>query len=568
MKASEESIEFWINTFCYLIEPRSASVLPFVTFDFQDDVFRRMERAKGDIGIEKSRDMGASWMVLTDFTWRWLFRPNQKFLLVSRTEDDVDKKADSDSLMWKIDFLLSYLPDWMKPEIVQGNERTRLHLENPVNGSVIDGRSTTGNVGRGGRRTRALVDEFAAFEAQSSVAVLNSLQAVTNHRIFNSTPQGASGGFFDVMHNPDLDIDRIRLHWSIHPLKNEGLYTAERNGGVMALKVLDKDYQFEADYPFILDGKLRSPWYDRECRRAPLPQMIGQELDIDYFGSDFQFFDAGVLQALTLKCFPATYRGFIDYTRDTLQPTRFEERERGPLSLWCPLVGGRPVPSVYVMGQDISGGTGSSNSVCSIVDALAGRKVGEFVTNRMDPKEFARTMVALGRWFKSEDGEDAFMVWESNGAPGRNYGDEVWECGYRNFYYRDQEEKISKVVKKKPGWYTSPKSKTALLLEYKRALTDGEFTNPSEPAIKEASEYVYTVSGGSVEHSPSKNSLDLSDKAEFHGDRVIGDALAWHGTRLKRRPIEMAKPTHSQYCTAARIEAAKQRTRDAEKEKW
>ena len=48
---------------------------------------------------------------------------------------------------------------------------------------------------------------------------------------------------------------------------------------------------FPEDYPFVTDGKKRSPWYDRECSRAVNPVEIAQELDIDYAGSDYQFFD-------------------------------------------------------------------------------------------------------------------------------------------------------------------------------------------------------------------------------------------------------------------------------------
>ena len=78
----------------------------------------------------------------------------KSFLLVSRVQDYVDKPGNPKALFWKIDFLLNNFPPWLKPRgYREANHRRLLHIENPENGSVIDGESTTGNVSRGDRRT-------------------------------------------------------------------------------------------------------------------------------------------------------------------------------------------------------------------------------------------------------------------------------------------------------------------------------------------------------------------------------------------------------------------------------
>ena len=61
-----------------------------------------------------------------------------------------------------------------------------------------------------------------------------------------------------------------------------------------------KRVQFPDAYPFILDKKLRSPWYDNEYKRCASPSEVGQELDIDFLGSDYQFFDSGTIDKLIL----------------------------------------------------------------------------------------------------------------------------------------------------------------------------------------------------------------------------------------------------------------------------
>src|SRR3990167_2075181 len=51
-------ILFYINTFCWLYEPRVPAIYPFVTWGYQDRVILRVSELLGkrDILIEKSRD--------------------------------------------------------------------------------------------------------------------------------------------------------------------------------------------------------------------------------------------------------------------------------------------------------------------------------------------------------------------------------------------------------------------------------------------------------------------------------------------------------------------------------
>ena len=74
--ACKRDVLFFINTFCWLYEPRNSrlrgttsNVIPFITYEFQDNALLQMNEALGvqDIGIEKSRDLGATWMFLTLF---------------------------------------------------------------------------------------------------------------------------------------------------------------------------------------------------------------------------------------------------------------------------------------------------------------------------------------------------------------------------------------------------------------------------------------------------------------------------------------------------------------------
>lgn len=416
---------FYINAFGYTYDPRRRpfAKLPFITYPFQDEAILELLRAIGDhdILVEKSRDMGASWLCSLACEYLWHFRRHQSFLFVSRTEDYVDKADNPKSLFWKLDFFIDNLPTWLQPPGYDKNlHRRKLHITNPLTGSVIDGESTTGDVARGDRRTAILLDEFAAVD--QGHGVLSATRDATNCRIFNSTPKGTGNAYHDIR---QTEIQKLRLHWSAHPLKAAGLYTTDEDGN---LKVLDPE-GYPADYTPILDGKLRSPWYDGECKRAASAQEIAQELDIDYQGSGYQFFrDDAVQQAIRQFSRPPMYIGDLEHDATTGEPIRFREDDHGHLRLWCLLNKDNEPPKDhrYIVGGDVSAGTGSSNSTLCVWDEATAEKVAEYANPYIRPEALAYQAVALAQWFGN-----ALLIWEANG-PGRQFGSRVVDLDYGN----------------------------------------------------------------------------------------------------------------------------------------
>src|SRR5260370_31721848 len=160
-----EDILLYVNTFVWQFTPRRRGGLqvgPFVTWDFQDEALLTMLdciEEDEDLCIEKSREMGASWMLLMVFEWLWHFQPWQKFLLISRNEKAVEDE-DPDSLFWKIDFMHRYQPDWLMPRM----KRRKLFYGNEDNGSTITGQASTGKAGVGGRATAMGIDQFSPIQ--------------------------------------------------------------------------------------------------------------------------------------------------------------------------------------------------------------------------------------------------------------------------------------------------------------------------------------------------------------------------------------------------------------------
>lgn len=564
-----EDLLFYVNTFCWTYDPRppqstyvedanrvSSPILPFITYGFQDVAMLTMGnciQTGEDFSVPKSRCMGASWMGLTVYEWLWHFKRALSFLLVSRNEKYVDESGNPKTLFWKIDFLHKYQPKWLLPTGRwlgdKDPQRRLLHLGNADTDSVIDGESTTGDAGRGDRRTALFIDEHAAFEINDGFNILRATRDTARCRGFNSTPQGATNAFYEICHNSSAR--KIRMHWSEHPEYNRGCYRADKDGLVELLDRYagavvvrskgaeeSKTVRFPDEYPFIRDGRLRSPWYDNECARCVSDKEIAQELDIDFLGSEYSFFDHETINVLIAKHgMPPFMVGDLEFEPETQTPKRFVENDKGHLSLWLALGNdGIPRDRKFAIGSDVSAGTGASNSVSSVVDLSTGEKVGVFRTPNLRPIEFANYTMALAKFFNN-----AYMVWDASGPVGRTFTMRVIEQGYGNIYYRRFEKKVGKRISDEPGYFLNPEARTHVLENYRSALGKSSFINRSILGLEECRQFIVKP-GGLAEHSQSASSQDPSGARSAHGDEVIADALANLGLSERERLPHVSSP--------------------------
>lgn len=552
---------FYINTFCFTYDPRlvpdKIPEIPFVTYEFQDVAFDDILSAitnKYDQLTEKSRTMGASWMYLMVFLWMFIFVDYAAFRLLSRNEDLVDKEEDPDCLFWKILFTLEHLPKFLQPDY----NHVHLHMKNYDNNATIDGCTTTSDAARGGRCTALFPDEFAA--VPDGAAMLASTRDVSPCRLFNSTHHGAGTAFYRMSVG---NINKLAIHWSLHPLYKPGLYYSEGKRIIRVdtdfkgkVWIQDKTYNFPDDYPFILDGKLRSPWYDNECERADHPMEIAQELDMDPFAADFQFFTGQLIPDIeTEDVRPPFHEGLLEFDEDSLDPLEFVEGKNGPLKLWIhPDTYGRfPVNLQVGCGVDISAGTGASNSARTYVNLRTGEKIADYVDPWIKPEAFAKVGIALNRWFN-----DAFEVPDGAG-PGRTYCDELISLGYRNLYFRRDEVGLKKRVSDKPGVFLNPKEKMAIFGKYRRALKEKSFIQRSHEANQECLAYIH-IGGNKIEHTTAVKSVDPSGAGDSHGDRCVADACANKCLELLGTKNLLDVPGNEpRHCWAARKREAEQK---------
>lgn len=522
MEMCRRDLLFWVNAFCWTYDPRvTPPTLPFITYPFQDVGLLDINDAivlQEDRLIEKSRDMGLSWMCLIAILWRWMFSPGQSFLLGSRKEELVDKEGDPKSLFWKLDFLLKSqnYPSWMCPRF----KRKKLHLANDDNGSTIDGESTNSDFARGDRRTAILLDEFPA--VQNGYEILSATADASNCRLFTGTPKGTGNAHYDVREKGHVPI--LRYHWSVHPLKAIGLYTSVEG----VLDIRDKVHVFPDDYPFILDGKLRSPWYDAECLRRVHPVEIAQELDIDYRGSSYQFFEPATIHKLKSTVSRPPFEIGELAADDRGHPGDFDSQDGGRLKLWVILTpeGRPPTDRRYVAGADIAQGTGASNSCLTVADVSTGEQVAEFASPSIRPDRFGTMAAAICRWFGGMNNEGAKLIWEATG-PGRGFEDAVKEAGYGHIFYREAGRGVRHTHKFSgvPGWTPTPENILHLLMTFRRSLCDGRYCCRSREALDECLDYEFAANG-KIQHVKARSTADPTGANDNHGDRVVSAALA------------------------------------------
>lgn len=276
-----EGAKFFINTFGWTLDPRPEHEpfhLPFITFEYQDKAIEwfidRVDNGRDGL-IEKSRDMGMSWLLFVWMPlWYWLFRDGSNILLGSYKEALVDDRT-PDSLFGKLDYALQSLPKWMlPPRFNHDKHRTKLRLTNPANGNVITGDTMNPNFGRGSRKTVVLFDELGFWEYAKDA--WESCGDSTSSRIANSTPQGFN--FFALLKESGIGV--LTLLWKLHPLKDEQWYEFEK------LRRSEEELAQEIDlsYTKSREGRVYAEWTEPNVIRGHFPYVEGRPL---FIGWDF-----------------------------------------------------------------------------------------------------------------------------------------------------------------------------------------------------------------------------------------------------------------------------------------
>ena len=242
-----------LNTF----DPRTkVKDIKFTLYPYQIEYAKQLVKhiKEGkDLFIEKSRDMGVSWVTLAVILWFWIYEDGFQALIGSRKEDYVDNRQ-VDSLFGKFDYMLrcwqveGYLPD---------KHRTYMKLTHPTNNSVILGESANANFSRAGRYQVIFFDEMAfwPFEQNSWEAAGDASPC----RLAVTTPS-SQPSYSKALRNSGL-VEVKTLHWRLHPNKDDDWYEREklRRTNEEVARELDINWEGSLEnivYPEISNGQV------------------------------------------------------------------------------------------------------------------------------------------------------------------------------------------------------------------------------------------------------------------------------------------------------------------------
>lgn len=326
----KQDFEFFVDCFVFTYDPRltffERSAIPLILFDAQREFTQSVIDAimsKDDITLEKSRDEGATWMILVVFYWFWLFREGSDFLMGSMNIDSVHIKGKMSTLFPKLFFISKHLPNWLLPKGYNSHQHENYcRLENPELLNSISGESGE-SFATSGRYTAIFMDELAKWDARLSEISYEASHQATKCRIAISTPFGQYGVYYRLIANTtETSTRKARIHWSDDPRKTKDLIYIKATNTDYATNPaknpeLFKDFKGETS-PTPTRGYIpTSTWYREECKRfMGDPEKgdngIKQELDIEYLGTGLTYFDQNLVEQKLKECKPPLYKGELE----------------------------------------------------------------------------------------------------------------------------------------------------------------------------------------------------------------------------------------------------------------
>ena len=543
----KNDIIFWINAFCWTKDQRTkpASLRPFICYEaYQEDYILKTQEAINnghDLLTEKTRDMGVSWMILYVFTHEWLFNPGADFRVGSRKEDYVDKLGDIDTLLEKVRFTLARQPLFLLPKGFDPEKHASyMRIVNPVNGNAIVGESANEHFGSGGRRKALLLDEFAKWETKVAEAAWTSTADVTPCRIVVSTPVGSGNKFAMLANGTAEKIEKISLHWTLHPDKSKGAYYLDAG---IKIPIADSKRAFEIWKSGI---RVRSPWYDSEAERRSEADLA-QEIDIDYLKSGYPFFSLIELNKQRVWTYierknpsgPIPYGNYIKASLVELDG-KIEVRERP--DGWLRIYELPKSEYQYVVSGDISEGLEKGDESFMVVRDKITRNVVACCNGLFAPTDdFDLKLWKVAKYYNK-----AKLAPENN-----NHGYAVvqnlklMDC---DLYQTRRINELGHVTINKAGWTTDNKSRPDMLDQMEEEIRRSAIELRDDVLITQCKTFVKNPKTGKPEAD-----------GRFLDDGVLACAIA--GAVIKEEPYK-AKVSANKAKNQAAVDDAKKAYRN------
>lgn len=243
-----------------------------------------------DVIVEKSRQLGMTWIFAFAVWWAVVFHDVQGLVLAQKL-NDVDDGGEANtwgSFFGKVRYLHENGPTLVSSRVELDFKHGPPAMLTPLDredSTFVLGEGATQSPGRGRTLTFALLDEAARIPFDQAVMKAVRLACPTGKALL-STPWGIGNEFYRLRKASSPGWRIRRVHWAEHPLYGRGAHVSGELEGCVACALALAAEARGADPASVPGahrylGRLVSPWYDATVVDMT-DEEVAEELDIDY----------------------------------------------------------------------------------------------------------------------------------------------------------------------------------------------------------------------------------------------------------------------------------------------
>ena len=468
-------------SYVFVIHPIRGKV-PFLLYPYQKKVLWYFLTKRFNI-ILKFRQAGITELISLYCLWLAMFHPNKNIVIIS-IKDRVAKKV-----LRKIKYMYKNLPEFLKVEVVNGRtgENGTAQEMEFSNGSMITSVPTTEDAGRSEAVSLLVIDEAAIVRWANEIwAAAFPTLSTGGSSIVNSTPYGVGNWYHkswvDSM-QPDSYFNPIRLHWTMHP---------ER----------DQD------------------WYD-EMKHSLGDRRTAQEIDGDFLTSGNSVFDLNDIKAI--EDMLPDHRPIKTMMNGTFRIFK-EPNSR----------------SEYFIGSDVSTGRSRDYSAFTIMDREGDEAAvfkGKISVNQLADL-LAKTGLTYNNALLAPESNDIGLAvtnkLQMDGYPNLYYSTQILrEKGQRR-------PKIQSI----PGWLTTSKNRPVIIDMLEEDIRN-DMVNIKDPFfVQEAYTFIYDeanrpVALGKNKRNSGSGDSELDDQT-YTDDSIMAKCITNFIRKGKRKQVTIA----------------------------
>ena len=404
----------------------------FNLYDFQEKSLKSFMQNDYNV-VLKARQLGLSTLTAGYALWMMTFQPDKNILVIAT------KQETAKNLVTKVRVMHANLPGWLKQPCVEDNKLSLRYK----NGSQIKAVASSEESGRSEALSLLIIDEAAFIDKIDTIwGAAQQTLATGGRALVISTPNGV-GNFFHKTwvdaENGVNDFNFIKLHWSVHPEREQ-------------------------------------EWRDEQDKLLG-PSLAAQECDCDFITSGRGVVDGLLLEQMKESSVrePMEKRG-IDSNYWIWQPPNYTKN--------------------YVVSADVSRGDGTDYSAFHIIDVESLEQVAEY-KGKISTQDFGNMLVNVASEYNN-----ALLVVENNNI-GWAAIQQVIDREYPNLFYTSkdlqyvdvQHQMTNKYRSQErnmvPGFSTTSKTRPLIIAKLEEMFREESVMVHSQRLIDELFVFIY-----------------------------------------------------------------------------